>query len=89
MAIDAAIAEVRRSGNLSIPMHLRNAPTKLMKELGYGDEYKYAHSYEGNFVEQQFLPESLAQTKFYEPGNNAKEAQVREWLNARWGGEKG
>jgi putative ATPase len=88
MAIDAAIAEVRRSGNLSIPMHLRNAPTKLMKELGYGEEYKYAHSYEGNFVEQQFLPETLAQTKFYEPGNNAKEAQVREWLNARWGGEK-
>jgi putative ATPase len=88
MAIDAAITEVRRSGNLSIPMHLRNAPTKLMKDLGYGDDYKYAHSYEGNFVEQQFLPESLAQTKFYEPGKNAKEAQVREWLNARWGGEK-
>jgi putative ATPase len=89
MAIDAAIAEVRRSGNLSIPLHLRNAPTKLMKDLGYGDDYKYAHSYEGNFVEQQFLPESLAQTKFYEPGNNAKEAKVREWLNARWGGAKG
>jgi putative ATPase len=88
MAIDAAIAEVRRSGNLSIPMHLRNAPTKLMKDLGYGDDYKYAHSYEGNFVEQQFLPDSQAQTKFYEPGNNAKEAQVREWLNARWGGAK-
>jgi putative ATPase len=85
MAIDAAIAEVRNSGDLSIPMHLRNAPTKLMKELGYGDDYKYAHSYEGNFVEQQFLPEKLADTKFYEPGNNAKEAQVREWLNARWG----
>jgi putative ATPase len=89
MAIDAAIAEVRRSGNLSIPMHLRNAPTKLMKDLGYGEDYKYAHSYEGNFVEQQFLPDSLAQTKFYEPGNNSKEAQVREWLNARWGGAKG
>jgi len=85
MAIDAAIAEVRNSGDLSIPMHLRNAPTKLMKELGYGDDYKYAHSYEGNFVEQQFLPEKLVHTKFYEPGNNAKEAQVREWLNARWG----
>jgi putative ATPase len=85
MAIDAAIAEVRNSGDLSIPMHLRNAPTKLMKELGYGDDYKYAHSYEGNFVEQQFLPEKLTDTKFYEPGNNAKEAQVKEWLNARWG----
>jgi len=89
MAIDAAIAEVRNSGDLSIPMHIRNAPTKLMKDLGYGEEYKYAHSYEGNFVYQQFMPESLAGVKFYEPGNNAKEAQVREWLNARWGGAKG
>jgi putative ATPase len=85
MAIDAAIAEVRNSGDLSIPMHIRNAPTKLMKDLGYGEEYKYAHSYEGNFVYQQFLPESLAGVRFYEPGNNAKEAQVREWLKARWG----
>ena len=87
MAIDAALAEVRNSGDLSIPMHIRNAPTKLMKDLGYGEEYKYAHSYEGNFVYQQFLPESLAGAKFYEPGNNAKEAQVREWLKARWGSE--
>jgi putative ATPase len=86
MAIDAALAEVRNSGDLSIPMHIRNAPTKLMKDLGYGDEYKYAHSYEGNFVYQQFLPESIAGAKFYEPGNNAKEAQVREWLKVRWGG---
>ena len=85
MAIDAAIAEVRNSGDLSIPMHIRNAPTKLMKDLGYGEEYKYAHSYEGNFVYQQFMPESLAGAKFYQPGNNAKEAQVREWLKARWG----
>jgi putative ATPase len=88
MAIDAAIAEVRNSGDLSIPMHIRNAPTKLMKDLGYGEEYKYAHSYEGNFVYQQFMPESLAGVKFYQPGNNAKEAQVREWLNARWGSAK-
>lgn len=87
MAIDAAIAEVRNSGDLSIPMHIRNAPTKLMKDLGYGEEYKYAHNYEGNFVYQQFLPESLAGAKFYEPGNNAKEAQVREWLKARWEGK--
>jgi putative ATPase len=86
MAIDAAIAEVRNSGDLSIPMNIRNAPTKLMKDLGYGEEYKYAHSYVGNFVYQEFLPESIAGTKFYEPGNNAKEAQVREWLKARWGG---
>ena len=85
MAIDAAIAEVRNSGDLSIPMHIRNAPTKLMKDLGYGEEYKYAHSYEGNFVYQQFMPESLAGAKFYQPGNNAKEAQVMEWLKERWG----
>ena len=85
MAIDAAIAEVRNSGDLSIPMNIRNAPTKLMKDLGYGEEYKYAHSYEGNFVYQQFMPDSLAGAKFYQPGNNAKEAQVREWLKARWG----
>jgi putative ATPase len=85
MAIDAAIAEVRNSGDLSIPMNIRNAPTKLMKDLGYGEEYKYAHSYEGNFVYQQFMPESLAGAKFYQPGNNAKEAQVREWLKERWG----
>ena len=85
MAIDAAIAEVRNSGDLSIPMDIRNAPTKLMKDLGYGEEYKYAHSYEGNFVYQQFMPDSLAGAKFYQPGNNAKEAQVREWLKARWG----
>jgi len=85
MAIDAAIAEVRNSGDLSIPMHIRNAPTKLMKDLGYGEEYKYAHSYEGNFVYQQFMPESLAGAKFYQPGNNAKEVQVREWLKERWG----
>ena len=87
MAIDAAIAEVRNSGDLSIPMQIRNAPTKLMKDLGYGEEYKYAHNYEGNFVYQQFLPESLAGAKFYEPGNNAKEAQLREWLKARWEGK--
>jgi putative ATPase len=85
MAIDAAIAEVRNSGDLSIPMNIRNAPTKLMKDLGYGEEYKYAHSYEGNFVYQQFMPDSLAGAKFYQPGNNAKDAQVREWLKARWG----
>jgi putative ATPase len=85
MAIDAAIAEVRNSGDLSIPMNIRNAPTKLMKDLGHGVEYKYAHSYEGNFVYQQFMPESLAGAKFYQPGNNAKEAQVREWLKERWG----
>lgn len=83
-AIDAAIAEVHRSGDLPIPLHLRNAPTKLMKELGYGNEYQYAHAYEGNFVKQEFLPKEIAGTKFYEPGRNAKEAQIKEWLDKLW-----
>lgn len=84
VAIDAAIAEVHRSGDLPIPLHLRNAPTKLMKELGYGDDYQYAHAYEGNFVKQEFLPKEIAGTKFYEPGRNAKEAQIKEWLDKLW-----
>lgn len=83
-AIDAAIAEVHRSGDLPIPLHLRNAPTKLMKELGYGNEYQYAHAYEGNFVKQDFLPKELVGTTFYEPGRNAKEAQIKEWLDKLW-----
>jgi len=80
VAIDAAIAEVRRSGNLSIPMHLRNAPTKLMKELGYGEDYKYAHSYEGNYVDQNYLPDALNAADFYIPGHNAKEHAIEQWL---------
>ena len=83
-AIDAAIAEVHRSGDLPIPLHLRNAPSKLMKELGYGNEYQYAHAYEGNFVKQDFLPKELVGTIFYEPGRNAKEAQIKEWLDKLW-----
>jgi len=83
VAIDAAIAEVRRSGNLSIPMHLRNAPTKLMKELGYGEDYKYAHSYEGNYVDQNYLPNALNDTDFYIPGHNAKEHAIDQWLKEK------
>ena len=83
MAIDAAIAEVRRSGNLSIPMHLRNAPTKLMKELGYGEDYKYAHSYEGNYVDQNYLPDALNAADFYIPGHNAKEHAIDQWLKEK------
>jgi putative ATPase len=83
MAIDAAIAEVRRSGNLSIPMHLRNAPTKLMKELGYGEDYKYAHSYEGNYVDQNYLPNALNDVDFYIPGSNAKEQAIDQWLKEK------
>lgn len=85
-AVDAAIAEVKRSGDLPIPLHLRNAPTSLMKDLGYGSDYQYAHAYEGNFVKQVFLPEAIKNTVFYEPGQNAKENQLREWLDKRWKG---
>ena len=84
MAINAAQQAVKQSGNLSIPLSLRNAPTKLMKELGYGDEYKYSHSYANNFAEQEFMPKEMSGTKFYEPGNNARENSQRDFLKNRW-----
>lgn len=84
MAINAAQDVVRKTGNLSVPMHLRNAPTKLMKDIGYGDGYKYAHAYEGNFVEQEFLPQELSGTKFYEPQDNPRERELRNSLKNRW-----
>ncbi|UMY66963.1 MULTISPECIES: replication-associated recombination protein A [unclassified Flavobacterium] len=84
MAIGAAQQAVRQQGDLPVPLHLRNAPTKLMKELGYGDDYKYAHDFAHNFAEQEFLPEALSGTVFYEPGDNAREKQTREFLRNRW-----
>jgi putative ATPase len=84
MAINKAQQIVKQTGDLSVPLHLRNAPTKLMKELGYGDDYKYAHDYENNFAEQQFLPDEIKDTKFYEPGNNSRENSTREFLKNRW-----
>lgn len=84
MAIGAAQQAVRQHGDLSVPFHLRNAPTKLMKELGYGDDYKYAHDFANNFAEQEFLPDALSGTIFYEPGDNAREKQTREFLRNRW-----
>ena len=84
ISIDAAYAEIAKSGDLSVPLHLRNAPTKLMKELNYGAEYKYAHSYEGNFIEQEFLPEELKSKIFYEPGNNSKENEILKRLQSLW-----
>lgn len=77
MAVDSAIAEVKNSGNLPVPLHLRNAPTKLMKELGYSDGYKYAHDYEGNFVEQQYLPDEIINKRFWHPGDNPQENKMR------------
>lgn len=84
MAIKKAQQLVRETGDLSIPLHLRNAPTKLMKDLGYGDDYKYSHDYPGNFVHQEFLPEEIANTKLYEPGTSAREKGLRDFLKVRW-----
>ncbi|WP_428067999.1 replication-associated recombination protein A [Chryseobacterium gambrini] len=84
MAINEALALVKRTGNLPVPLHLRNAPTKLMKDLDYGKEYKYAHSYDGNFVDQDFLPEEIKDIKLYEPGNNATEKKIYEELKKKW-----
>lgn len=85
MAIDSALASANDiSANRPVPLHLRNSPTKLMKELGYGKDYKYAHSYEDNFVDQEFLPEDLSGTKFYDPGDNKKEREIRERLARIW-----
>jgi len=88
-AINKAQAIVRKTGNLSVPLHLRNAPTKLMKELNYGAEYMYAHAYAGNFVEQEYLPPELAEAKLYEPGKNPAEEKMRAALHDKWKGKYG
>lgn len=82
MAIGAALEEVNRTGNLPVPLHLRNAPTKLMKEMGYHEGYKYAHDYTGNYVEQQYLPDGLQGVSFWQPGNNPQEIKMAERLEA-------
>lgn len=87
MAIGKAQSAVKQTGDLSIPIHLRNAPTKLMKELGYGEDYKYSHDYPGNFVYQEYLPDELQNTAFYEPGENAREKQTKDFLHQRWHGK--
>lgn len=84
-AIGAAMALVRETGDLPVPLHLRNAPTKLMKNIGYGKDYKYAHSFEGNFIDQDFLPDAIKGTKIYDPGNNAREHEAKERLKKLWG----
>jgi len=84
VAIKDAQELVQKTGDLSIPLHLRNAPTKLMKDQEYGKGYKYAHSYPGNFIEQEFLPEEISGTKLYEPGDNARENEMRKRLKALW-----
>ena len=84
MALENAMGAIRRTGDLPVPLHIRNAPTKMMKEMGYHQGYKYAHDYEGNFVDQEFLPAGLCGTKFYEPGDNAREKETRNLLRWRW-----
>lgn len=84
LAIGKAQSMVRETGNLSVPVHLRNAPTKLMKELDYGKEYKYAHDYQNNFINLEFLPDALQGKRIFEPGNNAREVEMRKFLKSRW-----
>jgi putative ATPase len=84
LAIDEAMSTVKKNGNLPVPLHLRNAPTQLMKDLKYGSDYHYAHVYENNFVIQEFLPDGISGQKFYEPGNNARENEQRQFLKNRW-----
>jgi putative ATPase len=84
MAIEEALDRVRREGDLSVPLHIRNAPTGLMKRMGYGKNYKYAHDYEKNFTEQEFLPDAIAGTVFYDPGKNPREEELRKFLRSLW-----
>jgi putative ATPase len=83
-AIDAALSVVRQSGDLSVPLHIRNAPTKLMKNMDYGKGYQYSHNYENNFSVQEYLPDAISGTKFYEPGKNAREEELRRFLKQLW-----
>jgi putative ATPase len=84
MAIETAQVMARDKGDLPVPLHIRNAPTQLMKNLGYSEGYKYAHSYDGNFIQDNFLPEEIKGTKFYEPGTNPKEEEIRKRLKNLW-----
>ncbi|MFV8224958.1 replication-associated recombination protein A [Christiangramia aquimixticola] len=84
MAINQAQSLVKKTGNLSVPLSIRNAPTKLMKDIGYGKDYKYAHNHENNFVEAEFMPEEIKNTTLYQPGNNQRENAQREFLRKRW-----
>lgn len=83
-AINTAQKLVSETGNLSVPLHIRNAPTSLMKDLDYGKDYKYAHSFNGNFIEEEFLPDEVAGTQIYCPGNNTREDEIRKNLKNWW-----
>lgn len=88
-AIGAALSAVQKNGDLPVPLHIRNAPTKLMKDMQYGKGYQYSHLGEGNFIEQEYLPEKIAGTTFYDPGNNVRENELRKFLRERWKGKYG
>jgi putative ATPase len=88
-AIGDALSAVKQHGDLSVPLHIRNAPTRLMKNLGYGKDYQYSHSYESNFSPQEYLPKEIAGTKFYDPGKNAREEELRKFLKSLWKGKYG
>ena len=85
-AIDNAIATVKNNKNIPVPLHLRNAPTKLMKDIGYGKDYKYSHNYKGNFSDQNYLPDSIKNSSFYQPQDNDSENRIRGWLRKMWKG---
>jgi putative ATPase len=84
MAIENALGTVRETGDLQVPMAIRNAPTKLMKEMGYNKGYLYAHDFENNFAAQEYLPENISGKKFYDPGKNQREEELRRFLKERW-----
>jgi len=84
VAIGSAMEAVKQQGDLPVPLHIRNAPTRLMKNMGYGKDYQYSHSYEGNFSEQEYLPKEISGTKFYDPGKNAREEELRKFLKNLW-----
>ena len=89
MAIGKAQESVRQTGSLPVPLHLRNAPTSLMKKLDYGKNYQYSHDFKGNFVNQEFLPEAISGTAFFEPQDNPAEVKIREQMARWWGGKYG
>lgn len=88
-AIELALEAVSKHGDLPVPLHIRNAPTKLMKDMDYGKGYKYAHAFDGNFSEQEYLPEKISNSTFYDPGNNARELELRKFLKEKWGHKYG
>ena len=88
MAINSALQFVEKTGNLPVPLHLRNAPTKLMDELGYGKDYKYAHDFPGHFVNQQYQPTEIAGTRFWQPADNPQEAKMKERMEALWNNKR-